>query len=49
MGFINPVLYSHPEVLNDVVNGSNPGCGSAGFEAVEGWVSIASGFGSGVD
>lgn len=32
IGFVNPVLYAHPEVLNDIVNGSNPNCGSAGFE-----------------
>lgn len=40
VGFINPVLYENPGVLNDVVNGSNPGCGSEGFKAVEGWVSF---------
>lgn len=38
VGFINPVLYSHPEVLNDIKNGSNPGCGTNGFSAVEGYV-----------
>jgi len=37
VGFINPVLYSNPGVLNDITNGSNPGCGSAGFSAVKGW------------
>jgi tripeptidyl-peptidase-1 len=37
LGFINPVLYQHPEVLNDIKNGSNPGCGTNGFDAVEGW------------
>ena len=37
VGFVNPVLYSHPEVLNDIKNGSNPGCGTIGFKAVEGW------------
>lgn len=37
LGFINPVLYQHPEVLNDIKNGSNPGCGTTGFDAVEGW------------
>ena len=26
VGFVNPVLYQHPEVLNDVVNGTNMGC-----------------------
>ncbi|GKT96345.1 subtilisin-like protein [Colletotrichum tofieldiae] len=37
VGFINPTLYAHPEVLNDVTNGDNPGCGTQGFSAVEGW------------
>lgn len=26
-----------PEVFNDIVNGSNPNCGSSGFSAVKGW------------
>ncbi|KAK8046966.1 hypothetical protein PG996_015030 [Apiospora saccharicola] len=37
VGFINPVLYAHPEVFNDIVNGSNPNCGSSGFSAAPGW------------
>ncbi|PVH88867.1 putative Tripeptidyl-peptidase sed1 [Cadophora sp. DSE1049] len=37
VGFINPVLYANPWVFNDIKNGSNPGCGSEGFSAVEGW------------
>ncbi|KAF3014047.1 hypothetical protein E8E14_011471 [Neopestalotiopsis sp. 37M] len=37
VGFINPVLYEHPEVLNDITNGTNPGCGTEGFSAVTGW------------
>jgi tripeptidyl-peptidase I len=37
VGFVNPVLYAHPEVLNDITNGRNPGCGTQGFEAVKGW------------
>ena len=37
VGFISPVLYAHPEVLNDITNGTNPGCGTNGFEAVKGW------------
>ncbi|KAK4236850.1 peptidase S8/S53 domain-containing protein [Achaetomium macrosporum] len=37
VGFINPVLYAHPEVFRDVVEGKNPGCGTDGFSAVEGW------------
>ncbi|GAM88207.1 hypothetical protein ANO11243_062380 [Dothideomycetidae sp. 11243] len=37
IGFVNPVLYSNPWVMNDITNGSNPGCGTNGFDAVEGW------------
>jgi tripeptidyl-peptidase-1 len=37
VGFINPVLYASPWAFNDIKNGSNPGCGSAGFKAVDGW------------
>ncbi|EON95925.1 putative subtilisin-like protein [Phaeoacremonium minimum UCRPA7] len=37
VGFINPALYANPQVLNDVANGNNPGCGTDGFEAVAGW------------
>ncbi|KAK4502733.1 hypothetical protein PRZ48_006159 [Zasmidium cellare] len=37
VGFVNPVLYQHPEVLHDITNGSNPNCGSSGFSASTGW------------
>jgi tripeptidyl-peptidase I len=37
VGFINPTLYKHPHVLNDIKNGTNPGCGTVGFAAVKGW------------
>ncbi|KAI6299862.1 Tripeptidyl-peptidase sed1 [Pyricularia oryzae] len=37
VGFVNPVLYQHQEVLNDITNGKNPGCGTDGFNAVSGW------------
>lgn len=37
IGFINPVLYEFPWVLNDITNGSNPDCGTEGFTAVPGW------------
>ncbi|RPD54222.1 family S53 protease [Lentinus tigrinus ALCF2SS1-7] len=38
LGFINPLLYSQgAAALNDVTSGSNPGCGTQGFPAVEGW------------
>ena len=37
VGFINPTAYAHPEVFNDVTIGFNQGCGTNGWEAVEGW------------
>jgi tripeptidyl-peptidase-1 len=37
VGFVNPVLYANPNVLNDITKGSNPGCGTDGFSAVDGW------------
>lgn len=37
IGFVNPVLYAHPGVLHDITVGSNPGCGTGGFNASTGW------------
>ncbi|KAI0630311.1 subtilisin-like protein [Trametes polyzona] len=39
VGWINPALYSSTfaNVFNDVTAGSNPGCGTRGFQAVPGW------------
>lgn len=37
VGFVNPVLYANPDALNDITSGKNPGCGTPGFDAVEGW------------
>ncbi|WPG97613.1 subtilisin-like protein [Acrodontium crateriforme] len=37
IGFVNPTLYAHPEVLHDIVTGSNPGCGTQGFSCAPGW------------
>lgn len=37
VGFVHEILYSHPEVFNDVRSGSNPNCGSTGFLASKGW------------
>jgi len=34
---MNPTLYAHPWAMNDIVNGTNPGCGTQGFPASEGW------------
>ena len=33
VGFLNYALYKNPSMLNDVTNGSNPGCSEAGFSA----------------
>ena len=37
LGLLNPALYDHPYVLNDIVNGTNPDCDTLGFSAVPGW------------
>ena len=37
IGFVNPTLYAHPEVLHDITVGSNPGCGTDGFAVSTGW------------
>jgi tripeptidyl-peptidase-1 len=37
VGFLNPTLYSNAHILNDVVNGSNRGCGVDAFHATTGW------------
>ena len=37
VGFINPVLYANPGAMNDITNGTNPGCNTTGFSAVKGW------------
>lgn len=37
VGFVNPVLYANPGVLNDIRHGRKPGCATEGFEAREGW------------
>ncbi|TBU52071.1 subtilisin-like protein [Dichomitus squalens] len=39
VGWVNPALYS-PTIswaFNDIINGSNPGCGTNGFAARPGW------------
>ncbi|KAH6616788.1 peptidase S8/S53 domain-containing protein [Boeremia exigua] len=45
IGFLNQILYQHPEVFNDITDGSNPGCETGGFQAAEGWDPV-SGLGS---
>ncbi|KAL5115587.1 hypothetical protein ACEQ8H_006563, partial [Pleosporales sp. CAS-2024a] len=37
IGFLNPIIYKHPEMFNDVIVGANPGCGTDGFPASPGW------------
>ncbi|KAL9084715.1 MAG: hypothetical protein Q9165_007963 [Trypethelium subeluteriae] len=37
LGFINPTLYANAQILNDVFEGNNSGCGTGGFEAAAGW------------
>ncbi|KAJ6476257.1 subtilisin-like protein [Mycena sanguinolenta] len=39
VGFINPAIYSDAfkGAFNDITSGNNPGCGTSGFESVEGW------------
>ncbi|MCJ1287426.1 hypothetical protein MMC26_006777 [Xylographa opegraphella] len=37
VGFVNPTLYKNPEVLNDITNGTNVGCGTQGFHTARGW------------
>ncbi|KAF4446831.1 hypothetical protein F53441_9535 [Fusarium austroafricanum] len=45
IGFLNQILYQHPEVFTDITDGSNPGCGTNGFKAAKGWDPV-SGMGS---
>lgn len=37
VGFINPFIYAHPELFNDITAGTNPACNLPGFSAVPGW------------
>ncbi|KAH9037102.1 subtilisin-like protein [Lactarius pseudohatsudake] len=38
LGFLNPWLYGRGlAALNDITEGSNPGCGMDGFSAIAGW------------
>lgn len=37
VGFVNPILYAHPEVFHDITAGDNPGCATNGFNASVGW------------
>ena len=37
LGFLNPLLYAHPEAFHDATEGSNAGCGTNGFSCGVGW------------
>jgi tripeptidyl-peptidase-1 len=37
LGFLNPFLYQQADAFGDITAGFNPGCGTAGFAALEGW------------
>ncbi|KAH0282525.1 subtilisin-like protein [Aureobasidium namibiae CBS 147.97] len=37
LGHINPAIYKHPDMLNDIVSGWDPACGSNGFNCTVGW------------
>lgn len=39
VGFLNPTLYSNPQMFHDITVGNNSGCGTPGFYAAPGWVS----------
>ncbi|KAH7141452.1 peptidase S8/S53 domain-containing protein [Dactylonectria estremocensis] len=45
IGFLNQILYQHPEIFTDITDGHNPGCGTKGFQATKGWDPV-SGLGS---
>ncbi|KAF5363394.1 hypothetical protein D9756_000249 [Leucocoprinus leucothites] len=46
LGFLNPWLYSQGMGgFNDITSGNNPGCGTRGFDATEGWDPVT-GFGT---
>ncbi|KAA1474745.1 family S53 protease [Dentipellis sp. KUC8613] len=37
LGFLNPLIYSRTTAFTDIVSGGNPGCGTNGFPATQGW------------
>ncbi|KAM5534444.1 hypothetical protein V8D89_011911 [Ganoderma adspersum] len=44
LGFLNPLVYAvhafAPDAFNDITTGNNPGCGTPGFNATEGWDAV---------
>ncbi|KAJ6504130.1 family S53 protease [Mycena vitilis] len=45
LGFLNPLIYAHPEMFFDITKGNNPGCDTDGFSATTGWDPVT-GFGT---
>ena len=37
LGFLNPLMYMHPDAFLPITEGTNPGCGTDGFYAAKGW------------
>ncbi|KAF9380278.1 hypothetical protein CPC16_010383 [Podila verticillata] len=37
LGFLNPLIYTRPNIWNDVTTGTNPSCSTTGFPAMVGW------------
>ncbi|KAI1795098.1 tripeptidyl peptidase A [Ganoderma leucocontextum] len=44
LGFLNPLVYAiqefAPDAFNDITVGNNPGCGTPGFNATQGWDAV---------
>ena len=40
VGFINPVIYAHPEIWNDITQGRSTGCDMDGWPAGRGWDAV---------
>jgi len=45
LGFLNPLIYAHPEAFNDITVGNNPGCNTDGFYCSQLWDPVT-GFGT---
>jgi len=45
LGWMNPLIYKSASAFNDITIGNNPGCGTPGFNATEGWDPVT-GFGT---
>ncbi|GJJ11828.1 hypothetical protein Clacol_006066 [Clathrus columnatus] len=40
LGFIQPLIYANADAFTDIIEGSNPGCGTNGFPALKGWDAV---------